>query len=86
MIVDKKCPNNKKLLIINCNLSMNDFTQLIAETNIVMANSIPAFYLFKYNPTRSNLLELKYESLGYDTYNPKKWLEDMSNIILENLK
>ena len=85
-LVNRRLLNNKKLLIVNCNLSIHNFTELIAETNISLPNSIPAFFLFKYDMTKSNLLNLKYESLGYDMYNPQKWLENMTNIIVDNLQ
>ena len=76
---------HKKLLVINCNLSKHNFTQLIAELKISMATSIPAFYLFKYNPT-NNLLDLKYESLGYNMADPRDWLSKMTNNIINYLK
>jgi hypothetical protein len=85
-MINEKISNGKKILLVNCNLSHHNFTELIAETYISMPSSIPAFYLLKYNPAKNNLLELKYETLGYDTYNPKKWLDEMCNIIVENLK
>ncbi len=85
-MVDAKLPNGKKLLIINCDTSKDNLRKLTTKTHIALPNSIPAFFLFKYNPAKGNLLDLKYESLGYDMYNSKKWLENMTNIILENLK
>jgi hypothetical protein len=83
-MVNKKLLN-KKLLVINCNLSKHNFTQLIAEFHISMATSIPAFYLFKYNPVKNNLVELKYECLGYNMAESKEWLEQMTKNIINYL-
>lgn len=84
-MVNKKLAD-KKLLVINCNLSKHNFTQLIAELHISMATSIPAFYLFKYIPEKTNLLELKYECLGYNAAESKEWLQRMSQNIINHLK
>lgn len=77
--------NNKKLLVINCNLSKHNFTQLIAEMHISMATSIPAFYLFKYNTTTEKT-QLKYECLGYNMAASREWLQQMTNNIINYLK
>lgn len=76
---------NKKLLIVNCNLSKDHLIELIAESHITPPTSIPAFFLFKYDITKPNLLDLKYESLGYNMADSKNWLEQMANNIIKNI-
>jgi hypothetical protein len=89
-MVNEKLPKNKKLLIINFSLdkgnNKDDFMTLLNTLGIKVPNSIPALFLFKYNPTNKNLLELKYETLGYDMWNPNKWLNEMVNVIINHLK
>jgi hypothetical protein len=80
-----KSLDNKKLLVVNCNLSLHNFTQLIAEMHISMARSIPAFYLFKYNENKQ-LTELKYECLGYNMADAKEWLQQMTSNIVSHIK
>ena len=77
---------NKQLLVINCNLSTHNFTELIGETHIVMPRSIPAFFLLKFNPVKENLLDLKYEFLGYNMAEHSKWIENITNNIINSLE
>ena len=83
-MINKKL-GDKKLLVINCNLSINNFTPLIAELKISMATSIPAFFLLKYNPTKNNLLDLIYECLGYNAAEAREWLEGMTKKVINYL-